>query len=129
MTGRIALLLLAALAASTTALAQQKTGPGITGNDSLTWNGITLYGVVDVGLQYDAHGAPFSDYRPGASANIVQKDSRESLAGVTSSNMGQNRDRACRAPSLWPGTGRRVFQLESFFNPQSGDIADSLQAR
>lgn len=127
MTGRIALLLLAALAASTTALAQQKTGPGITGNDSLTWNGITLYGVVDVGLQYDAHGAPFSDYRPGASANIVQKDSRESLAGVTSSNMGQNRV-GLQGTEPLGGDWSALFQVESFFNPQSGDIADSLRS-
>jgi len=36
--------LLSALAAGLPAHAQQKTGPGITGDDSLTWHGITLYG-------------------------------------------------------------------------------------
>ena len=47
------LLFLLALAAAVAARAQQKTGPGITGDDSLTWHGITLYGVIDVGVQYD----------------------------------------------------------------------------
>jgi hypothetical protein len=45
------ILLLSALAAAIPAHAQQKTGPGITGEDSLTWHGVTLYGVVDIGVQ------------------------------------------------------------------------------
>ncbi|HUE10140.1 MAG TPA: hypothetical protein VMQ54_04350, partial [Steroidobacteraceae bacterium] len=67
--------LFGAMLASAPAFAQQKTGPGLSPDDSLTWHGITLYGVIDLGLQYDTHGAPFSDYRPAASANIVQKNS------------------------------------------------------
>ncbi|MFI4889411.1 MAG: porin [Steroidobacterales bacterium] len=115
------------MTASVPALAQQKTGPGITGEDSLTWHGITLYGVIDVGLQYDAHGAPFSDYRPGASANIVQKDSRQSVTGITSSNMGQSRIGLQGIEPL-NGDWSAVFRMESFFNPQSGELADSLKS-
>jgi predicted porin len=125
--GWCGLVLFSAMTASVPALAQQKTGPGITGEDSLTWHGITLYGVVDVGLQYDAHGAPFSDYRPGASANIVQKDSRQAVTGVTSSNMGQTRIGLYGIEPLY-GDWSAVFQVESFFNPQSGEIADSLKS-
>src|SRR5271169_6577511 len=43
------ILLLSALATAVPAQAEQKTGPVITGDDSLTWNGITLYGVIDTG--------------------------------------------------------------------------------
>ena len=50
------LLWLSAMGAATPALAQQKTGPGVMGDDALTFHGITLYGVVDIGLQYDTHG-------------------------------------------------------------------------
>ena len=33
---------------------------------SLTWNGITLYGTVDIGIAYQNHGAPLSqDFYPG----------------------------------------------------------------
>jgi predicted porin len=125
--GRTALALTVAMAVSAPALAQQKTGPSITGEDALTWNGITLYGVIDVGVQYDSHSAPFSDYRPGASAEIVQKYSRESETGVTSSNMGQSR---IGLQGIEPigGDWSAVFQVETFFNPQSADIADSLKA-
>lgn len=72
-----ALVLLSAFTASAPALAQQKTGPGITGDDSLTWHGITLYGVIDLGLQYETHRAPFTPYRPAASGNIVRQNSRQ----------------------------------------------------
>src|ERR1700719_804443 len=109
------------------ALAQQKTGPGVTGDDSLTWHGITLYGVVDVVLQYDTHSAPFTPYRPAASGNIWRQNSRQSVTGLTPSNMGQSRVGLQGIEPLnddWSA----VFQVESFFNPQSGEIADSLKS-
>jgi predicted porin len=118
---------LAALAAQVPALAQQKTGPGITGEDSLTWKGITLYGVVDIGLQYDTHMAPFTPFRPAASGNIVRQFSRQSVIGLTPSNMGQSRVGLQGTEALndeWSA----IFQVETFFNPQSGEIADSLKS-
>ncbi len=121
------LVLLAAVTASVPTHAQQKTGPGITGDDSLTWHGITLYGVIDIGLQYDTHSAPFSPYRPAASGNIVRQNSRQSVTGLTPSNMGQSRVGLQGIEPLiedWSA----VFQAESFFNPQSGEIADSLRS-
>ena len=122
-----ALVLSSALTASLPASAQQKTGPGITGDDALTFHGVTLYGVIDVGVQYDTHGAPFSDYRPAASGNIVRQNSRQSVTGLTPSNMGQSRvglQGIERLNDDWSA----VFQVESFFNPQSGEIADSLKS-
>jgi len=119
--------LIAALTAHLPALAQQKTGPGITGDDSLTWHGITLYGVIDLGVQFDTHSAPFTPYRPAASGNIVRQNSNGSVVGVTPSNMGQSRVGLQGVEPLnadWSG----VFQIETFFNPQSGEIADSLKS-
>jgi predicted porin len=121
------LVLLGAMTASVPALAQQKTGPGITGDDALTWHGITLYGVVDIGLQYDTHSAPFTPYRPAASGNIVRQNSRQSVTGLTPSNMGQSRVGLQGIEALneeWSA----VFQVEAFFNPQSGELADSLKS-
>ncbi len=117
----------AALAASVQAVAQQKTGPGIAGEDSLTWKGITLYGVVDIGVQYDTHMAPFTPFRPAASGNIVRQNSRRSVVGVTPSNMGQSRVGLQGIEALnedWAA----LFQIETFFNPQSGEIANSLKS-
>src|SRR6516164_619070 len=88
---RRCVLLVSALIASVPGFAQQKTGPGIRGDDSLTWHGITLYGVIDIGLQYDTHSAPFTRYRPAASGNIVRQNGYQSVIGLTPSNMGQSR--------------------------------------
>ena len=121
------LLVFIALTASVQALAQQKTGPGVSAEDSLTWKGITLYGVIDIGVQYDTHMAPFSPYRPAASGNIVRQNSRQSVTGVTPSNMGQSRvglQGIERLSDDWSA----VFQVETFFNPQSGELANSLKS-
>jgi predicted porin len=116
-----------ALSASVQGLAQQKTGPGITGEESLTWKGITLYGVIDIGLQYDTHMAPFTPFRPAASGNIVRPNSRQSVLGLTPSNMGQSRVGLQGIEPL-SGEWSAVFQVETFFNPQSGEIANSLKS-
>jgi predicted porin len=122
-----AVFLFSAVTASVPVLAQQKTGPGIPGDESLTWKGITLYGVLDLGLQYDTHSAPFSPYRPAASGNIVRQNSRQSLLGVTPSNMGQTRVGLQGIEPL-AGDWAAVFQAETFFNPQSGELANSLKS-
>jgi predicted porin len=123
----LAAFLASALTAPVPSLAQQKTGPGITGDDALTWHGITLYGVVDIGLQYDTHSAPFTPYRPSASGNIVRQNSRQSVTGLTPSNMGQSRV-GLQGNEVLNEDWSAVFQIESFFNPQSGELADSLKS-
>ena len=120
-------LMLVAIAAAAPAAAQQKTGPGVDSEDSLTWSGITLYGVVDIGLQYDTHSAPFTPYRPAASGNIVRQNSYESVTGLTPSNMGQSRVGLQGVEPL-DADWAAVFQVETFFTPQSGQIADSLKS-
>jgi len=120
-------LLISALCAALPAIAQQKTGPGITDEDSLTWHGITLYGVIDVGLQYDTHSAPFTPYRPAASGNIVRQNDYQSAVGLTPSNMGQTRV-GLQGNEALNDEWSAVFQIETFFNPQSGEIADSLKS-
>lgn len=123
----LAILVLSVITASVPVLAQQKTGPGISGDDSLTWHGITPYGVIDIGLQYDTHSAPFTPYRPAASGNIVRQNSGQSVTGLTPSNMGQSRVGLQGIEPL-NANWSAVFQVESFFNPQSGEIADSLKS-
>ena len=124
---RCVLFVFTALATSLQALAQQKTGPGISGEDSLTWKGITLYGVIDIGVQYDTHSAPFTPFRPSASGNIVRQNSRQSVTGLTPSNMGQSRV-GLQGTEPLNAEWAAVFQVETFFNPQSGEIADSLKS-
>jgi len=94
---------------------------------SLTMNGVTLYGIVDIGLQYESHGVPFNDYFPAGSADIVQKNSNKSQTGATPSNLSQSRIGLQGIEPLvgdWSG----VFKVETYFNPQSGEISDALHS-
>jgi predicted porin len=117
-----------ALAIAGSAQAQTKTGPDPAADNSLTWNGITLFGIIDIGLQSETHGAPFSDYHPAGSANIVQKNSRQSVTGLTPSNMSQSRIGLSALEPLGVGDWAVVAKVETFFNPQSGDISDASKS-
>jgi len=97
-------------------------------DSSLTWNGITLYGIVDVGVQYQTHGVPASDYFPAGTESIIQKNSNGSITAVTPSNLSQSRIGLSGNEPLtgdWSG----VFRLETFFNPQSGNLSDALKSQ
>jgi len=98
-------------------------------DEGLTWHGITLYGIVDLGFQYDSHGAPFSDYYPAGSADIVQKNSRQSVNGLTPSNLSQSRVGLQGVEPLGVGDLKGVFRVETFFNPQSGDLSDGPKSQ
>jgi predicted porin len=98
-------------------------------DEGLSWHGITLYGIVDIGFQYENHGAPFSDYHPAGSANIVQKYSRQSADGLTPSNLSQSRIGLQGAEPLGLGDLQGVFRVETFFNPQSGQISDAQKSQ
>jgi predicted porin len=98
-----------------------------TEDSSLTWKGITLYGIVDIGLQYDTHSAPFSDYFPAVTGALLQKNAYDSPFGVSSNNLSQSRIGLTGNEPLW-GDWAGVFRLETFFNPHSGDISDALKS-
>ncbi|MGO9945808.1 MAG: porin [Steroidobacteraceae bacterium] len=107
-----------------TGLAQAQTVPA---DDSLTFKGITLYGIVDLGLQYQTHGAPINDFFPAGSADIVQKNSNHSILGITPNNLSQSRIGINGKEELFDDWSA-VFKLETFFNPQSGEISDACKS-
>ena len=102
-------------------LAHAQTAPAPAPDDSLTWHGITLYGTIDIGLQYETHGAPFSDYYTPASKNIVQKYSREGVFGATGSNEGQTKLGLKGREPLGVGDWSGVFAAETVA-PDSTDV-------
>ena len=97
-------------------------------DDSLTWHGITFYGVVDIGVQYETHGAPFNDYFISGGSDIVQKNSNSSVFGVTSNPMSQSRVGLQGTESLHLLDLSAVFKVETYFNPASGQISNALKS-
>jgi predicted porin len=125
---RIGALLALTFAAIGPAQAQSAApAPAKTEDSSLTWKGITLYGIVDVGVQYQTHGTPISDYFPAGTAEPLQKNSNGSVTAVTPSNLSQTRiGLSGNEPIV--GDWAAVFRLETFFNPQSGNLSDALKS-
>ena len=117
---------LAGVAHAQSAAAPASSAPAT--SSALSWHGITLYGIVDLGLQYDTHAAPFSDYFMAGSADIVQKNSRQAQSGVTSNNLSQSRVGLQGTEPLNFGDWSGVFKLETFFNPASGQLSDAAKS-
>src|SRR3982074_2076991 len=69
---------LAAACWAVAAVAQAQSAPAPKAPDSsLTWNGITLYGIVDLGLQYQTQGVAASDYFPAGTESTIPKNTNE----------------------------------------------------
>src|SRR5271156_2426509 len=83
----------ALLAVGSVAQAQStsSTAPAKPADESLTWHGITLYGIVDVAFQYESHGAPFNNYFVSGGADIVQSNSNNGTSGFTSNTASLSR--------------------------------------
>ena len=59
----------------------------------LTWNGITLYGAIDLGVGYSSHGAAFNPYYPQGVQELIAKFSKGPIwqlvpNGLQRSNVG-----------------------------------------
>ena len=117
--------LLASVVHAQTTSAQAPAAPA---DESLTWHGITLYGIIDSGIQYNTHSAAFSDYFISGGSDIVQKNSGNSVIGVTSNPMSQSRIGLQGKESLGFLDFSGIFKLETYFNPASGEITDALKS-
>jgi predicted porin len=125
---RIGALLTLAAAGIAQAQTAATPAPAKADDSSLTWKGITLYGIIDIGLQYQTHGTPISDYFPAGTAEPLQKNSNGSVTAVTPSNLSQSRIGLTGNEPIPMGDWAAVFRLETFFNPQSGNISDALKS-
>ncbi|HMA48144.1 MAG TPA: porin [Magnetospirillaceae bacterium] len=95
-------------------------------DDSATVNGITFYGVVDVGITYDTHGAPENTYGSVNDAHVIQSYNNKATWNLSNSNLSQSRLGIKGAEDLGDGwTG--LFKLETGINPSGGNIVDGLK--
>jgi predicted porin len=115
------------VAAAGLAQAQNAPTPEPANDGSLTWNGITLYGNVDLGLQYQTHGAPASAYIAYSTEPVIQKNSNGSVTGLVSSPLSWSRIGVAGKEPL-VGDWSAVFRLETYFNPTSGNLSDGLRS-
>lgn len=97
------------------------------GDGSLTWYGITLSGIVDLGAAYQTHGAPLSSAYYTGLEYVVSKNSNAAVATIAPSGLSQSRIVLSGIEPVAAGWSL-IFKLETDFNPQSGQIANSSRA-
>ncbi len=96
-------------------------------DQSLTWNGITLYGVYDIGVAHQTHGTPLSqDWFVGLEY-LISKNSNKSITSVAPNGLSQSRV-GLRGNEKINDDLSFVFNVEIGFDPQSGNLADALAA-
>jgi len=94
-------------------------------NDSLTWNGITLYGLVDMGVTYQNHGAPLSSTAGLGLNYLISKNSNGSYFGIGGNALSSSFVGLKGNVELTEGLNG-VFNLQTGFNPWSGKLSDGL---
>jgi predicted porin len=94
-------------------------------NDDLCWHGVCLYGDIDVGLAYTQHGAPFSTLQGAPLDYLVSKNGNGSYFGAGANMMSTSfiglRGKQEIADGLYG-----VFNLQTLFNPMSGNNANGI---
>ncbi len=93
----------------------------------LTWNGVTLYGTLDAGIQYQNSGAPQSDYFGPGTAELVGKSSGPSETTVGGNYMSHSKIGLKGLEEFGNGWAA-VFRIETDFNPWSGQVTDGLRS-
>jgi len=94
-------------------------------DDSLTWHGITLYGLVDMGVTYQNHGAPLSNTAGLGLNYLISKNSNGSYFGVGPNALSSSFIGLRGNQELFDGLSA-VFNLQTGFNPQSAKLSDGL---
>jgi predicted porin len=94
-------------------------------DDSLSWHGITLYGLVDMGVTYQNHGAPLSNTAGLGLNYLISKNSNGSSFGVGPNALSASFVGLRGNQEIADGLSA-VFNLQTGFNPQSGKLSDGL---
>lgn len=89
----------------------------------LTWNGITLYGAIDMGVDYMTHGVPFNGAYPQGVETVIAKNSQGHRFSIAPNGLGQSVVGIKGIEQFAPDWSI-VFRFESGFDPYSMRLAD-----
>jgi predicted porin len=96
-------------------------------DSALTWHGITLYGALDAGIQYQSAGAPQSDYFGPGTAELIGKSSGPSETTIGGNYLSHSKIGLKAEEDVGNGWSA-VARIETDFNPWSGQITDGLRS-
>ena len=99
-----------------------------TANDCpLTWNGITLYGAIDVGVGYSSHGANFNPAYPQGVAELIAKYSQGPKLQVVPNGLQRSNVGVKGIEPLAPGWSF-IFNVNTDFDPYSLQLANGPES-
>ena len=96
-------------------------------DDGLCWSGVCVYGLVDMGVTYENHGAPLNSMAGTALNYLVSKNSNGSYFGVGPNALSSSYIGLRGKQEIGDGLFA-VFNLQSSFNPESGTISNGVGA-
>jgi predicted porin len=97
--------------------------PAKTGDGSLTWNGITLYGTFDIGVAHLDHGAKLTSYYGPGLPFVIQKNSGAAITSISPNGLSQSKVGVSGVEKINDDLSA-VFKLETGFQPTSFHLAD-----
>ena len=92
-------------------------------NCQLTWQGITVYGIIDVGGGWQSHGAPFDPRSAVTSSYLIQKQNNSPLWAATANGL-SNSTIGIKGTEPINGKLSIVFDLDTGFDPYSLRLSD-----
>ncbi|GLQ87331.1 porin [Dyella flagellata] len=98
-----------------------------TAEDELTWHGMTLYGVYDIGVAYLRAGAKVSSSSAAGLNYFINKTAHESLVSIAPNGLSQS-SIGLRGKEKIAGDFDFIFKLETGFSPHSFRLTDGLQS-
>src|ERR1700747_2666052 len=88
----------------------------------LTWNGITLYGTIDVGVSWVSHGLPENGYNYEGES-LVNRNGNHPQFLIAPNNLSQS-GLGIKARVEFLDNWYVVFNASTGINPQSGQLAN-----
>jgi len=92
-------------------------------NCELTWQGITVYGIVDMGGGYQTHGAPFDPRSSVGASYLLQKQNRSPLWSLAPNGL-NNSTIGIKGTEPIGGNLSLVFALDAGFDPYSFNFSN-----
>jgi predicted porin len=89
----------------------------------LTWNGIVLYGTIDVGGGYQTHGVPFNGAYPNGVEELISKNSNGPRYTQLPNGLGQSHI-GIKGIETISGDWSFLFNLQAGFDPYSLQLAN-----
>jgi predicted porin len=103
---------------------EAEAAPKTAGPPPITWNGITLYGTIDIGVAHLSHGSPLSQTYTAGLPFVLQSFSNHPITSLAPGGLSQSKVGLSGVEPLGFGDLKGIFKLETGIDPTSGRLTD-----